>query len=585
MLAPSHPAPEQSGLPGFTLPLNYTPKIEHHIFPQVPLFPHALDHITEAVNVHREILMMRIMNTITDKPAWDRKVFDEEILAKWRNEISQTGQDVSPAMMDYIIQELQWKVGHFKKDQAITVFDMGVVKSDTAIPEELRRALVNEVFHLEDVSDKDKDYHPGSDEKVLDLVHPSLFPLVYGRTHILPDRTITLEDCLGTVGQGELLAIPEIKRGGYIKRYSDKFQWLPCDVALNPTEPDSVRIVSYINNLHPVEHRGLYGVIEKVIARAIPLWNKTLNGESWLPDRIRYEGVEYEEHPEPEPVQRDGEDDEAWWERYTAWEKTRPIQQPEPQVFEASNHELGKSMDIQKLFGATGLQVIVKLANIELTPEKPEYDGGSWHIEGQLNERICATALYYYDSENITESTLGFRQRINESTISENVGYDQERHEFLQQVYGLTDEAAYGYGQFTQDLGSVVCRQGRLLTFPNVLQHRVSPFSLEDRSKPGHRKILALFLVDPHLKIISTANIPPQQEDWGKEKVYLVQGVLSNRLPAELQYMICNEGILQELMSMEEAKKLRLELMEERSVHSQEQNEEFQRGEFSLCEH
>jgi hypothetical protein len=26
----------------------------------------------------------------------------------------------------------------------------------------------------------------------------------------------------------------------------------------------------------------------------------------------------------------------------------------------------------------------VKLANIELTPDKPEYDGGSWHVEGQL---------------------------------------------------------------------------------------------------------------------------------------------------------------------------------------------------------
>ncbi|GIJ97934.1 hypothetical protein Aspvir_000040 [Aspergillus viridinutans] len=57
----------------------------------------------------------------------------------------------------------------------------------------------------------------------------------------------------------------------------------------------------------------------------------------------------------------------------------------------------------------TDNKVIVKLANIKLTPEKPEYEGGSWHIEGQLNEHICATAIYYYDGENITESTLTFR--------------------------------------------------------------------------------------------------------------------------------------------------------------------------------
>jgi len=28
--------------------------------------------------------------------------------------------------------------------------------------------------------------------------------------------------------------------------------------------------------------------------------------------------------------------------------------------------------------------VIVKLANIHLTPDKPTYKGGSWHVEGRL---------------------------------------------------------------------------------------------------------------------------------------------------------------------------------------------------------
>jgi hypothetical protein len=30
----------------------------------------------------------------------------------------------------------------------------------------------------------------------------------------------------------------------------------------------------------------------------------------------------------------------------------------------------------------SGFQVIFKLANIQLTPEKPSYNGGSWHVEG-----------------------------------------------------------------------------------------------------------------------------------------------------------------------------------------------------------
>ena len=43
-------------------------------------------------------------------------------------------------------------------------------------------------------------------------------------------------------------------------------------------------------------------------------------------------------------------------------------------------------MELQSLFKDSGLQVIVKLANIHLTPDKPNYDGGSWHIEVCLSK-------------------------------------------------------------------------------------------------------------------------------------------------------------------------------------------------------
>jgi len=84
-------------------------------------------------------------------------------------------------------------------------------------------------------------------------------------------------------------------------------------------------------------------------------------------------------------------------------------------------------------YGHRGLQVIVKLANIELTPEKPEYEGGTWHVEGQLNEHICATALYYYDSSNITTSRLAFRQQSSTDTID--IGYPQNEETWLEQVF------------------------------------------------------------------------------------------------------------------------------------------------------
>ncbi|OGM49977.1 hypothetical protein ABOM_001243 [Aspergillus bombycis] len=594
--------PNRFQLPGYNLPLNYRPDSGERF--KRTLFPNALDYgdieygSVDRVNVHREILMMRVMNTITDKPEWDRKVFDEAITSKWREEIAQSGEDVTPKMMDYIIKELQWKVDDFQKTGLFRAYDAGVVKSDTAIPEDLKQALKDAVAPFEQVPEEQKDYHPGSDMKVVDLVHPSLFPVVYGRTRILPDRVISLDDCLGSVGQGDLLPVPpeeEAKIAGYGERaygwrrwendalrpFSRKFQWLPCDVKFIGQNGEC-RIDSYINSVHPSEHRDLYQAVEKIIARTIPLWNRTLTYVRQRHSRIVYDNVEYRPTSIPEPNFDDYTNDEEYDQKYQEWQNSQQILLPEPGKFTPLNTT--PEIDLWEKFHESGLQVIVKLANIELTPEKPEYEGGTWHVEGQLNERICATAIYYYDSENITQSTLAFRQRANKDEISE-VSYEQDRHEFLQQVYGFSpDVSSRDETQITQNLGSVVCQEGRLLTFPNILQHRVSPFSLTDRSKPGHRKILALFLVDPNMRIISSANIPPQQEDWGKEKRELVTEMLSRRLPVEIKEMV-SEDILYPSVTLEEAKEYRKELMQERSATASEQNQKFETGDFSLCEH
>jgi hypothetical protein len=130
-----------------------------------------------------------------------------------------------------------------------------------------------------------------------------------------------------------------------------------------------------------------------------------------------------------------------------------------------------------------------------------------------------------------------------------------------------------------QDRGRILTRQGRLLSFPNVFQHRVAPFSLADRSKPGHRKILALFLVDPKERIISTANVPPQQKDWWAETLRDT-GALS-ALPTELFEAVIDEVV--DPMDLEEAKELRLELMEERKGLQETFGDDL--NTFNFCEH
>jgi hypothetical protein len=194
------------------------------------------------------------------------------------------------------------------------------------------------------------------------------------------------------------------------------------------------------------------------------------------------------------------------------------------------------------------------------------------------NEHICATALYYYSNENIEVSNLAFQQQSSTEAVDD-MDYQQDDHDWFPAIFGCESG-----GPGLQFVGNVETREGRLLTFPNILQHQVQPFSLVDRTKPGHRKILALFLVDPHLPILSTANVPCQRGDWWRDHIAQL-GTGLDRLPVELQDAVF-DGVTGDFpFCPDEAKDLRLELMDERKAFALKQDEVFKGLEFSLCEH
>jgi hypothetical protein len=182
--------------------------------------------------------------------------------------------------------------------------------------------------------------------------------------------------------------------------------------------------------------------------------------------------------------------------------------------------------------------------------------------------------LYYYDSVNVTESRLAFHQ--GGEVDVQNFHYERNHNDWMRQIYGCDPE-----GAVIQEIDDVLCKEGRLLTFPNTLQHRVYPFRLADATKPGHRKILALFLVDPNIRIISTANIPPQRMDWFCGEIARLKAL--GPLPGELQLDIVE--MLEFPMGLDEAKVIREELMKERCEFEFNQNAAFVSTMFSLCEH
>ncbi|KAJ3569056.1 hypothetical protein NP233_g5304 [Leucocoprinus birnbaumii] len=511
-------------LPGFGLSLSHQPEDD--------LFPSALDPRLSRYHdgshrarfpafTVRELKMLDFMNTVTDKQEWETKVCDESIVEKWKEEMGATEEmsagndgdqetevegenqgtmfspeinttndtdgnddnndddnshspDFTKRMFQHCIDELKYKVDIYKKHGFVQVLSGEIFKSDTAIPSELQSLLKSAVAPLENVPEDERDWHPGSNEQVLDLVHPSLFPLVYSLSRILPDSTTDLGDCIERCGAGEpavLTSLPSELTGS---AYSRRFQWLPCDVDISGDTP---RIISYINSLHPQKHRGLYEVIEIVLAKIIPLWNATLSSLlDVVPQRIDYDYVDYHEdawekyREDHGPKQEEGEDDTDFEDRQNDWEvdhKKKFYVQPDVKKdFQPPEDDVYSEVDLKRDFSRTGIQIIVKLANI------------------------------------------------------------------------LT--------------------------------------------KPGHRKILALFLVDPNIKIISTANVPCQRQDW-REELILDSNVLL-RLPVELRDIVAkNRDDFP--ISLHEAKKIREELMEERRKYVLGYQRETSRTQISLCEH
>lgn len=147
----------------------------------------------------------------------------------------------------------------------------------------------------------------------------------------------------------------------------------------------------------------------------------------------------------------------------------------------------------------------------------------------------------------------------------------------------------------------------------------MSQVRLKDRTKPGHRRFVALWLVDPHQRIVSTANVPPQRLDWWAEAVFgsgaradsgdlppelfrllLEQGVADavrpppetlgrlgrSRLPVEIMDLLRRYSATPDgLLAADEARRHRAALMRERAAFQRRDDVNGLAGGYSFCEH
>jgi Protein of unknown function (DUF4246) len=441
---------------------------------------------------------------------------DAQISAKWKEEAISQGFQV--AAVDYILSELQYYSDQRNRKIEISAID-GIWQADNLIPVDLKSKLVQQVSILENIPELEQNWHPGSNHQVLDIVHPSFYCLVFGETRQID---VEVKPSLRWIGGGKIINLQNQKTNTPKYFKSKKYQWLPSEFSVSRT--GKVKIESYINNLHPVKQKALYNTIGNIFEYFVPMFEKVLTSLlRTLQLRLKDGLINEWKYPNPTTV-----------------------------------------IDLK----GRRLQVILKLANIILTPENPKYNNGSWHVEGMKNERIVASGIYYYTSQNITSSRLAFRQAVREPE------YEQNDDEGVFNVFRLKNN-----DPLNQQLGSVLTQEDRCIAFPNTLQHCVQSFELQDPSKPGYRKILVFFLVDPGISIISTLHVPPQQKSWLEDILF----DLFKIFPREIIKVIVS--FMDWPMDLEAAKCHCEGLMKERKFFIQENNTRYFERPFSLCEH
>lgn len=535
--------------------------------------------------------------------------------------------------------------------------EVGVFISDDVVPACLHSALVSELDLLASI--EPKDLHPGSGGKVQDIIHPSLYayklhstPLNSGTTRHPEISDRFFDSCMYAANDSV--------------SYSSAYTWLPT-VFRVAEDGASVEIQSYINGLGPRErYPELYKILEQVFLVTMPLLEETTSFEY-----IHQDTPSQDRWYERQNLRDDIEDPRilrSEWEevlKSQAESKKRNQEQQDDarrRLHEDIKNERLKWDDfgnidvtderVRSAFAGRDLKVIVKASNYVLGPGD-SYEG-SWHIEGMPHEQIVASVIYYYDTDSaIVDQGLGLRRLRDGDSDFPNP--EEYRHEHL--CYRLVDEltngdddddddggdsAEYDYpsdweGGYTTGFSPTIglgvvpttnithsppnlLETGRILTFPNWIQHQVTGLRNESSSgKPARRKILCFFLVDDvhpgaevdhdkdimleyhgfsycfqSQKVLSTTDVPYQARGCNIATLHAIlplitQRLVGKRLPPEIVDHIIKiddsqsseQGVVLG-MSWKAAEATRRAVMDDRRSKSEEWDN---LPEYSLCEH
>lgn len=375
----------------------------------------------------------------------------------------QTGEEV-----DLPQEAICWSVVESSAVDALRTWALGrpepegVAYADGAVTGRLRAGLRHAVQRL--VDEEPPDYHPGSGTRVRDLVHPSLYPFVAGRS------MSARKDDPGTDPAHDRFGRPFER---------SRFQWLPTRFDLDGS--DRVTIGSYVNNLSRDRHPQAYDLLSQLFEAALPLFESVLG------------------YVDETTFWVEGADDGST----TVWTT------PEGRSRWISTHqEAGREVNARSLAGRS-LQVIPKIVEYRL--KSGDEHAGVWHVEGMSHEHIIATCVYVLErDEALIGGDLEFRRPF---TIEEAVAL----------VMGLGQDCLGGCFREMVDtegalLGSLAMPEGRMVVFPNSHVHRLTELRLAPGASEGRRRVVVFWLVDPDVEIHDTSDVEPQHGLFSEEE-------------------------------------------------------------------
>jgi len=348
----------------------------------------------------------------------------------------------------YDIEVVDGPLVQLKQRHASKAVREGVSSQTGSVPMELVGTLNSLIDELK--AGATPDYHPGSNDVVCDIVHPSLYPVVEGTSVVtgLPDSSAKV----GGNPEGK-------KKDMWGRKYEDsKYQWLPSEVSVSAA--GKCTFDTYINNLDKVTNRRLYAALEDLLARCLPLLEASWAHGSAACDDISDD--DFSDASDPE----DG--DPAHLEEKSLRDRT--------------------------------IQVITKIVDYEL-PGGGKHEG-VWHVEGMSHENIVATAEFILRKDSaLSGGDLEFQRAFSKSEGSSLVmGFPQMRP---RQLDSLVDQGLV-------PLGQMPLPSGRLASWPNSHVHRVTELRNTGEA-PAMRRIVVFWLINPDVRIVSTKNVSPQQ--------------------------------------------------------------------------